>query len=69
MEEPLDFEPQEQGLAIGWKILSFLLPIAGAIIYFNHNGKNQTKANSACYAALFGIGLNIVLKVLTAGIS
>lgn len=60
-----DIEPQEE-LGMGWKILAFLVPIAGAIMYFNHKDKNNLKSKSACTAALWGIGFGILLNVLTA---
>ena len=72
MKEPLDYIPktplgdQEEDLAIGWKIFSFLIPIAGAIIYFNHRDTNTTKAFSAAYAGLFGLGLNILIRIMSA---
>lgn len=70
MEEPLDhFDEnpnQLEDLGIGWKILAFLIPLAGAIMYFNHKSTNPKKSQSACYAALFGIGLNIILNLMGA---
>lgn len=52
-------------LAIGWKILSFCVPIAGAIIYFNVGSKYPNKQKQACTMALIGVGVNLVIRILT----
>lgn len=70
MEEPLDHfnrTPEQEDLGIGWKILAVIIPLAGAIMYFNHKSTNTKKSQSACYAALFGIGINLVLRLVTTG--
>lgn len=67
MDEPLDQlednRPNED-LGIGWKILAFLIPLAGAIMFFNHRKTNEKKSQSACYAALFGMAFSFVLRLV-----
>lgn len=58
-----DIEPQEE-LGMGWKILAFLIPIAGAIMYFNHKDSNQLKSKAACHAALWGVGFGILMNII-----
>ena len=63
----IDREPEsEDQLGIGLKILSFLIPLAGAIIYFINKDKMPNKAKSACNSALFGFAVGIVLNILVA---
>jgi hypothetical protein len=58
-------EPQEEELGLPLTILSFCIPLAGAIIYFSNKGHAPKKANTACYAALAGMALGVVLRVIT----
>ena len=51
-------------LSTGLQILSFCIPIAGAIIYFSDKDKYPNKAKSACHAALWGMGIGILLNIL-----
>ena len=51
-------------LHIGLKILSFCIPLAGAIIYFTTNEKYPNKKQQACYAALIGMGVGLVFRVV-----
>lgn len=55
---------KQKELAIGWKIVSFFIPIAGAILYDRHRILSPKKAKQACYAALLGISSGILIKVL-----
>ncbi|MCW3108271.1 MAG: hypothetical protein JWQ09_2777 [Segetibacter sp.] len=61
---PEENKPKEE-LGIALTIVSFCFPIVGAILYFVHKGKNPEKANTACYAALAGLALGIVIRVAT----
>ena len=63
-EESLTGEDTEDKLSIGLKILSFFIPLAGAIIYFSYREKYPNKADAACYAALLGLVIGVVLRVL-----
>ncbi|HLT24040.1 MAG TPA: hypothetical protein VK004_02845 [Ignavibacteria bacterium] len=55
-----------EDLNIGLKILSFCIPLAGAIIYFVKKDKEPVAAKSACTWALVGFGLGIVINVIVA---
>jgi hypothetical protein len=70
MEEQKPLFPDEQGpeqeeLGLPLTIVSFCIPIVGAVIYFQNKDLNKGKANTACYAALGGMALGIVLRVIT----
>ena len=67
MTEENQLPPQENPddkLSTGLAILSFCIPIAGAIIYFSNKDTMPNKAKSACHAALWGFGIGIVLNIL-----
>jgi FtsH-binding integral membrane protein len=67
MTEENQLPPQENPddkLSTGLAILSFCIPIAGAIIYFSNKDTMPNKAKSACHAALWGVGIGIVLNIL-----
>jgi FtsH-binding integral membrane protein len=67
MTEENQFPPQENPddkLSAGLAILSFCIPIAGAIIYFSNKDSMPNKAKSACHAALWGFGIGLVLNIL-----
>ena len=58
-------EPQEEKLGLPLTIVSFCFPIVGAILFFVNKSKSPAKANTACYAALAGLAVGIVIRVLT----
>jgi len=69
MSEPLDYfeeehKPKEE-LHIGLKILAFLIPLAGLIMYFSFKSASPQKSQSACTASLWGIGVGFVIRVFT----
>lgn len=67
-EKPIvdDFNNQENdNLGTGLSILSFCIPIAGAIIYFSNKSDKPEKAKKACNLALWGLGVGIVLNLLS----
>ncbi|OBQ56149.1 hypothetical protein JJL45_04930 [Tamlana sp. s12] len=51
-------------LNIFLKIISFLMPIVGAILYFVHKSDSPNKSKAACHAALWGLGVGIVIQIL-----
>lgn len=53
-----------EDLHIGLKVLSFCIPLAGAIIYFVKKENEPVAAKSACNLALIGLGVNVVLTVV-----
>jgi hypothetical protein len=67
MTEENQLPPQENPddkLSTGLAILSFCIPIAGAIIYFSNKDTMPNKAKSACHAALWGFGIGVALNIL-----
>ena len=64
-QNPNADQPQNQeDLEIGLKVLSFCIPIAGAVIYFMNKDKAPVKAKSACTMALIGFGVGLVLQII-----
>lgn len=45
-------------------ILSFCIPLAGAIIYFMKKEKEPASAKTACTAAIIGFVVGIVINVI-----
>jgi hypothetical protein len=62
---PEEQEPVQEELGLPLTIVSFCIPIVGAVIYFQNKDANKGKANTACYAALAGMGLGLLVRVLT----
>ena len=58
-------------LSKGLQVLSFCIPLAGAIIYFTSKSESPNKAKMACHAALWGVGIGILLQIIVtiAGVS
>ena len=59
-----EYKNPDDKLSTGLEILSFCIPLAGAIIYFSNKDKMPNKAKKACYAALWGFGVGIVLNII-----
>lgn len=57
-------ENPEDKLSTGLAILSFCIPIAGAVIYFSNKNTMPNKAKSACHIALFSFILGIIINIL-----
>ncbi len=55
----------EEDLSTGLKILSFCIPLAGAIIYFTKKDNEPVAAKSACNMALIGLGVGIALNIVS----
>ena len=54
-------------LAVGWQILSVLIPLAGIIIYFNNWELSPYKAHSAIVCACWGVVAELVLRIIIWG--
>ena len=54
----------QEDLSTGLKVLSFCIPLAGAILYFVKKDKEPVAAKSACNMALIGFGVGIVVRVI-----
>jgi hypothetical protein len=48
----------------GLNIISFLIPVVGLIIYLMEKDKAPKKANAAGKAAIWGVGISILLMVI-----
>lgn len=57
-------QKSNEDLHIGLKVLSFCIPLAGAIIYFVKKEKEPIAAKSACNLALIGLGVNVALTIV-----
>lgn len=55
----------DEDLSTGLKILSFCIPLAGAILYFVKKENEPVAAKSACNLALIGFGVGIVLNIIS----
>lgn len=62
---PEQNNPKDDELGIPLTIVSFCIPLVGAILYFVHKDKSRQKANTACYAALAGLAIGIIIRVAT----
>lgn len=57
-------ENEEQQASFGLKVISFLIPIVGLVIYLINTEKNPIKANAVGKAALWGVAAAVLLKIL-----
>lgn len=53
----------------GLNIVSFLVPIVGLVIYLTEKDKAPIKAKSAGKAAIWGVGVSVILSVISIIIS
>lgn len=60
---------EEDKLHPGLAILSFCIPIAGAVIFFMNKDNMPNKAKTACILALAGMGVGLVLNIISGGLS
>ena len=63
---PVDSGSSQEDLSIILKIVSFCIPLVGAILWFINKDKNPKAAKSACTFALIGFGLGIVINIIVA---
>ncbi len=66
-EEQQDLFPDENPhdkLNTALQVVSFCIPLVGAIIYFSEKDKYPNKAKTACHAALWGFGIGILLNII-----
>lgn len=59
-------QPEGEKLEVGLQIVSFCIPLVGAILYFVYKKDHPRKSKMACYAALIGFGIGIVLNIIFA---
>lgn len=59
-------QPQDnEDLDTVLKVVSFCIPLVGAVLYFINKDKAPRKAKSACNMALIGFGVGIVLNIIS----
>ncbi len=59
-------QPQDnEDLDTVLKVVSFCIPLVGAVLYFINKDKAPRKAKSACNMALIGVGVGIVLNIIS----
>ena len=61
-----ELDINNEPLSGGVQVLSFCFPFIGGILYFVHQNSAPQKSKDACSAALWGIGVGIVLNILAA---
>ena len=54
----------QEDLGTPLKVVSFCIPLVGAILYFVHKKEAPLKSKQACKMALIGIGVSLVLQVI-----
>lgn len=71
MSETTGTPQQEDKLGTPLTIISFCIPLVGIILYFVKKPTQPQSAKTACYAALIGIGLGILINIIAglAGLS
>ena len=57
-------EQIDDDLNLFLRILAFLIPLAGLIIYISYSSSAPKKSKQACNATLWGIGIGILLRIL-----
>lgn len=67
-QSPFNGPNEEDKLNVGLSILSFCIPIAGAVIFFMNKDTMPQKAKTACYLALAGIAVGLVLNIVSGGL-
>lgn len=58
--------PKQDDLGIGLKIVSFCIPLVGAILYFVKKKEQPVAAKQACTWALVGVAVGIIINVIIA---
>lgn len=59
-------QPQDnQDLDTILKVVSFCIPLVGAVLYFINKDKAPRKAKAACNMALIGAAVGLVLNILS----
>lgn len=54
----------EEDLSLILKIACVIIPLVGLILFFVEKNKNPKKSKSACYFALGGVVLSIIVNIL-----
>ncbi len=54
----------QEDLSLILKIVSFCIPLVGAILWFINKDKNPKAAKSACTFAIVGVVVGIIINVI-----
>lgn len=65
-EEKLNLGNSEDKLSTILKVVSFIFPIVGAILYFVWKDSKPVSSKSACTFALYGFAFGIIMNILFA---
>jgi hypothetical protein len=65
MEQNVQQTPNTEKLGIGLSILCFLIPLVGLILFFVYKTDKPAKSKGACYAALAGVIVGVILNVIS----
>lgn len=57
-------EQSSEDLSLILKVVSFCIPLVGAILWFINKDKNPKAAKSACTFAIVGVAVGIIINVL-----
>ena len=73
LEKPTSVDTKESNPddkpSTGLNIVSFLIPLVGLIIYLTEKDKSPIKAISAGKSALWGVGISVLLSIISVIIS
>ncbi|EFK57882.1 hypothetical protein ACR78F_08700 [Sphingobacterium spiritivorum] len=58
-------QQNQEDLSTGLKVLSFCIPLFGAIYYFIKKDEAPVQAKSACKFAIYGVVVGIILNIIS----
>jgi uncharacterized membrane protein len=61
---PAPTSGSQEDLSLILKIVSFCIPLVGAILWFINKDKNPKAAKSACTFAIVGVVVGIIINVI-----
>ena len=64
MDEKIGKNPDEE-LSTGLKILAFIIPLAGIIMFFMYRGEYPRKSSSACKISILAVLLVVLIRVIS----
>jgi hypothetical protein len=59
-------DTSQDDLGIALKIVSFCIPLVGAILYFVKKKDKPVSAKQACTFALYGVAVGIIINIIVA---
>jgi hypothetical protein len=64
MENTQNQSPNTEKLGVLLSIVCFLIPLVGLILYFVYKTDKPAKSKGACYAALAGFIVGVVINLI-----